>query len=470
LAGTVVLAEHINTHRRIIMSSNEAKKALLEKVVADGVKFISFQFIEIMGTVKSVTITAGQLEGALKEGVGFDGGSVEGFATVYESDMVLHPDVNTYCLLPWEPEERRTARIICDVYSSDGQPFVGDPRYILRRAIAAAAEMGYTYNVGSELEFILFKMDGNPSMSPVPHDVGGYTDFMPRDLASASAVLADIVAALQSMGLGVERTHHEVSPGQYEIDISYADALTSADNAVTSRYTVQAVAAAHGLYATFMPKPITGVNGSGMHIHQSLATTAGENAFYDPDDKYRLSQAAYSFIAGQLEHARALSAVIAPTVNSYKRLTSGYEAPVYICWGQLNRSALIRIPLNLSDHKGATRAELRCPDWLCNPYLAFAVMLQAGLDGIRRGLTPPPPVEEDAYHLSDSRMKELDIVTLPASLGEAISEIERDKVLQEALGEHAYKVFLRAKKAEWEEYRIHVTDWELRRYLGVLLR
>jgi glutamine synthetase len=450
------------------MSSSEAKKALLEKVVADGVKFVSFQFIDVMSTVKSVTITAGQLEGALERGVGFDGGSVEGFATVYESDMTLHPDVNTYCLLPWEPEERRTARMICDVYSSDGQPFVGDPRHILQRAIAAAAEMGYTYNVGSELEFFLLKMDGTPSMSLVPHDVGGYTDFMPRDLVSASAVLGDIVAALQSMGMGVERTHHEVSPGQYEIDISYADALTSADNAVTSRYTVQAVAAAHGLYATFMPKPISRINGSGMHIHQSLATAAGENAFYDPNDKYRLSQVAYSFIAGQLEHARALSAVVAPTVNSYKRLTSGYEAPVYICWGQLNRSALIRIPLYLPGHGDSTRAELRCPDCLCNPYLAFATMLQAGLDGIRRGLTPPPPVEEDAYHLSDSRMKELDIVTLPASLGEAIIEIERDKVLQEALGEHAYEVFHRAKVAEWEEYRIHVTDWELRRYLGGL--
>ncbi|MEE9490869.1 MAG: type I glutamate--ammonia ligase [Dehalococcoidia bacterium] len=452
------------------MSSSEAKKALLEKAVADGVKFISFQFTDIMGTTKSVTITAGQLEGALKKGIGFDGGSIKGFATVYESDMVLHPDVNTYCLLPWEPEERRTARMICDVYSSDGQPFEGDPRYILERAIAAAAEMGYTYNVGSELEFFLFKMDGNPSMSHVPHDVGGYCDFMPRDLVSASAVLGDIVTTLQSMGMGVERTHHEVSAGQYEIDISYADALTSADNAVTSRYTVQAVAAAHGLYATFMPKPITGVNGTGMHIHQSLATTAGENAFYDPDDKYRLSQAAYSFIAGQLEHARALSAVVAPTVNSYKRLTSGYEAPVYICWGQFNRSALIRIPLYSPGHKDSTRAELRCPDCLCNPYLAFAAMLQAGLDGIRRGLTPPPPVEEDAYHLSDSRMKELDMATLPASLEEAIDEIERDKVLREALGEHAYEFFIRAKRAEWEDYRTHVTDWELRRYLGVLLR
>ena len=450
------------------MTSSEAQETLMEKARADGVKFISLQYTDVHSTVKCVTITAGQLEGALERGVGFDGGSVEGFATVYDSDMMLHPDVNTYCLLPWEPEERRTARMICDVYSSDGQPFVGDPRFILRRALAAAAEMGYTYNVGSELEFFLLRMDGNSSMRPVPHDLGGYTDFMPRDLTSASAVLGDIVAALQGMGMEVERTHHEVSPGQYEIDISYADALTSADHAMAARYTVQAVAAAHGLYATFMPKPIARVNGTGMHIHQSLATAAGENAFYDPSDEYSLSQPAYSFIAGQLEHARALSAVVAPTVNSYKRLTSGYEAPVYICWGQHNRSALIRIPLHIPGHGEATRAELRCPDCLCNPYLAFATMLQTGLDGIRRGLTPPPPVDEDAYHLSDSRMKELGIVTLPSSLGEAINELQGDKVLQEALGEHTYEVFLRAKKAEWDDYRIHVTDWELKRYLGGL--
>lgn len=449
------------------MSSSEEKKALMEKAVADGVKFISFQFIDFMGIVKSVTITAGELEGALEKGVGFDGGSIEGFSTVYESDMQLHPDLKTYCLLPWEPEERRTARIICDVYSSDGQPFEGDPRYILKRAVAAAKEMGFTYNVGSELEFFLFKMDGNASMSSTPHDAGGYCDFMPRDLVSASAVLGDIIAALQSMGMGVERTHHEVSPGQYEIDISYTDALTSADHAVTSRYTVQAIAAAHGLYATFMPKPISRINGSGMHIHQSFATAAGDNAFFDPGDKYKLSKEAYGFIAGQMEHARALSALVAPTVNSYKRLTSGYEAPVYICWGQHNRSALIRIPLYLPGHEYATRVELRCPDGLCNPYLAFAVMLQTGLDGIRRGLTPPPPVDEDAYHLTDSRMKELNIVTLPASLGEAIDEIERDKVLQEALGEHVFEVFTKAKKAEWDDYRIEVTEWELRKYLGL---
>jgi glutamine synthetase len=448
------------------MSSSEARKALLEKVMADGVKFISLQFTDILGTIKSVTITPRRLEEAVEKGVWFDGSSIEGFARIYESDMVLHPDVNTYRLLPWEPTERRRARIICDVYSPDGQPFEGDPRYILKRAIAATAEMGYTYNVGPELEFFLFKMDEEPQIRPVPHDVGGYFDFSPRDLAST--VRGDIVTALQGLGMEVETSHHEVATGQHEIDIRYADALTSADNTMTLRYTIKAVAAPHGLYATFMPKPIFGINGSGMHTHQSLFTTAGENAFYDPDDKYRLSKVAYSFIAGQMEHARALSAVVAPTVNSYKRLTPGYEAPVYICWGQVNRSALIRIPCYLPGREDSTRAELRCPDPSCNPYLAFAVMLQAGLDGIRRGLTPPPPVEEDVYDFDDSQLKELNIATLPGTLEEAIDELERDELLKTALAPHTYQLYIEAKRREWDEYRIQVTDWELARYLQTL--
>ncbi|MDH4209457.1 MAG: type I glutamate--ammonia ligase [Anaerolineae bacterium] len=448
------------------MNSNEANKALLEKVAADGVKFISLQFTDIVGTIKSVTITPGRLEEAVEKGIWFDGSSIEGFARIYESDMVLHPDVNTYRLLPWEPAERRRARIICDVYSPDGQPFEGDPRYILKRAIAAAAEMGYTYNVGPELEFFLFKMDEEPQIRPVPHDVGGYFDFSPRDLAST--VRGDIVITLQDMGMAVETSHHEGATGQHEIDIRYADALTSADNTMTLRYTVKAIAATHGLYATFMPKPIFGINGSGMHTHQSLFTTAGENALYDPDDKYRLSKVAYSFIAGQMEHARALSAIVAPTVNSYKRLTPGYEAPVYICWGQVNRSALIRIPRYLPGREDSTRAELRCPDPSCNPYLAFAVMLQAGLDGIRRGLTPPPPVEEDVYDFDDFRLKELNIATLPGTLEEAVNELERDDLLKTALGPHTYQLYIEAKRGEWDEYRIQVTDWEIARYLQTL--
>jgi len=447
------------------MSSSDAK-ALLEKVAADGVKFISLQFTDIVGTIKSVTITPGRLEEAVEKGIWFDGSSIEGFARIYESDMVLHPDVNTYRLLPWEPAERRRARIICDVYSPDGQPFEGDPRYILKRAIAAAAEMGYTYNIGPELEFFLFKMDEEPQIRPVPHDVGGYFDFSPRDLAAT--VRGDIVITLQDMGMAVETSHHEGATGQHEIDIRYADALTSADNTMTLRYTVKAIAAAHGLYATFMPKPIFGINGSGMHTHQSLFTSAQENAFYDPDDRYRLSQVAYSFIAGQMEHARALSAVVAPTVNSYKRLTPGYEAPVYICWGQINRSALIRIPRYLPGREDSTRAELRCPDPSCNPYLAFAVMLQAGLDGIRRGLTPSPPVEEDVYDFDDYRLKELDIATLPGTLEEAIDALERDDLLRTALGPHTYQRYIEAKRGEWDAYRIQVTDWEIARYLQTL--
>jgi len=442
------------------------KQEVLERVKEDDVRFVSLQFTDIVGTIKNVTIPVGRLEEVIEKGVWFDGSSVEGFARIYESDMVLRPDVNTYRLLPWEPQARKVARIICDVHRPDGEPFEGDPRYILKRAIGAAEERGYLCNVGPELEFFLFKMNAEPKIRPVPHDVGGYFDFSPRDLASQ--VRGDITLALESMGMEVEMEHHEVATGQHEIDIRYADALTSADNVMTMRYTVKAVAATHGLYATFMPKPIFGINGSGMHTHQSLVTTVGENAFYDPDDKYRLSKAAYSFIAGQMEHARALSAVVAPTVNSYKRLTPGYEAPVYICWGQINRSALIRIPRYLPGREDSTRAELRCPDPSCNPYLAFAVMLQAGLDGIRRELTPPPPVEEDVYDFDFSRLKELDIATLPGTLEEAINAIERDRVLQEALGEHAYKAFIRAKRVEWEDYRIQVTDWELSRYLEIL--
>jgi glutamine synthetase len=437
---------------------------VLEKVEADDVKFISLQFTDVVGTIKNVTIPVGRLEEAIEKGVWFDGSSVEGFARIYESDMVLMPDVNTYCLLPWEPQARKVARIICDVHRPDGEPFEGDPRYILKRAVRAAEERGYRYNVGPELEFFLFKMDSEPKMRPVPHDVGGYFDFSPRDLASQ--VRGDIAVTLEGLGMEVEMAHHEVATAQHEIDIRYADALTSADNVMTLRYTVKAVSQTFGLYATFMPKPIFGVNGSGMHTHQSIYNTSdGENAFFDPSDKYKLSKTAYAFMAGQIEHVRALAAIVAPTVNSYKRLTPGYEAPVYVCWGQINRSALIRIPRYSPGREQSTRLELRCPDPSCNPYLAFAAMLWAGLDGIERGLRPPLPVEENVYNFDDAKLRELDIATLPSTLREAIDELETDEVLQRGLGEHAYQAFVRAKKAEWDEYRIQVTDWELDRYL-----
>jgi glutamine synthetase len=438
---------------------------LLRQVESDHVKFISLQFTDILGTIKSVTIPAGQLARAIDRGIWFDGSSIEGFARICESDMVLRPDIDTYCVLPWEPLERRRARIICDLYSPDGQPFAGDPRYILRQALAQARDMGYVYNTGAELEFFLFKRNDHP-LHPVPHDVGGYFDFSPRDLASS--VRGDIVTTLEAMGMEVEMTHHEVATGQHEIDIRFDEALTSADNVITMRYTIKAIAAAHDLYATFMPKPIFGVNGSGMHTHQSLFTPVGENAFFDSNDRYQLSSLAYHFIAGQIAHARALAAVVAPTVNSYKRLTPGYEAPVYVCWARVNRSALIRIPSYLAGNTNSARAELRCPDPSANPYLAFAAMLVAGLDGIRRQLAPPLPVEEDVYHFDDSRLCELNIATLPGTLEEALNALEQDKVIQEALGEHAYRAFMRAKRTEWDEYRIQVTDWELKRYLQAL--
>ncbi len=447
------------------------QKELLERVGSDEVAFVSLQFTDILGTIKSVTIPTSGLKEALEKGVWFDGSSIQGFARIYESDMVLHPDANTYSVLPWGTPDRRQARIICDVYQPNGEPFPGDPRHILRRARARAEAMGYTYNAGPELEFFLFKKSNHENdvsipLRPVPHDVGGYFDFSPRDLASA--VRVDIMRALTSFGMEAETAHHEVATAQHEIDIRFADALTAADNVVTLRYTIKAVAAAHDLYATFMPKPILGINGSGMHTHQSLFDAQGRNVFFDAQDRYNLSPVAYRFIAGQLAHARALAAVVAPTVNSYKRLTPGYEAPVYVCWARINRSALIRVPSYSPGREQSTRAELRCPDPSANPYLAFAVILAAGLDGIERDLEAPEPIEEDVYHFDDRRQAELGIASLPGTLEEALDELEKDETIKEALGEHAYTAFMRAKRAEWDEYRIQVTDWELNRYLETL--
>lgn len=447
------------------MKLEDAKKELLARATADGSRFVHLQFTDILGTVKSTPIPLGRLRDSLERGTWFDGSSIEGFGRIYESDMFLMPDPATYRLLPWTSPERCTARIICDVYGPDGQPFEGDPRHILRRAVAEVNKEGYTYCTGAELEFFLFRKDGD-RVTPVSYDVGSYFDFSPLD--SASIVCEEIALALEAMGMEVEMTHHEVAPAQHEIDIRFTDALASADNTITVKYTVKAIAAAHDLYATFMPKPIFGVNGSGMHTHQSLFDAQGNNAFYDPADRYHLSRLAYSFIAGQMAHARSLAALVAPTVNSYKRLVPGYEAPAYICWGQINRSALIRIPRTSPGQEQFTRAELRCPDPSCNPYLAFAAMLWAGLDGIRRGLQPPPPVEEDVYHFDDSRLKALAIATLPGSLAEALNELEQDPLLQDALGPHTSQRFLEIKRAEWDAYRIYVTPWELERYLEVL--
>ncbi len=442
------------------------KKALLDQVKADGVSFISLQFTDIIGNIKSVTIPVGRLEEALERGVWFDGSSIYGFARICEADMFLVPDPNTYRVLPWSHADRLRARLLCDVHGPDGDPFVGDPRTVLKRAVAQMEELGYTMNCGPELEFFLFNQNSGGATQAVPNDVVGYFDFSPRD--KAQVVRSDIVKALEAMGMEVEASHHEVAAGQHEIDFKYADALTAADNAISFKYTVKAVAATYDLFATFMPKPVFGVNGSGMHVHQSLLNADGQNVFYDAKGLFRLSDVAQHFIAGQLAHAKALAAVVAPTVNSYKRLVPGYEAPVYICWAQLNRSAMIRIPRYSPGREDSTRAELRCPDPSCNPYLAFAAMLAAGLDGIKNKLSPPSPVSDDVYGYSPAELSEHEIETLPGTLGDALEALAADKVIRNALGEHVYEVFHRAKSAEWDEYRIQVTEWERERYLEML--
>lgn len=440
-------------------------REVIEQAIKDDVVFISLQFTDIQGTVKSVSIPVNQVEEALERGIWFDGSSIEGFARIQEADMFLKPDPRSYAVLPWSSPERRRARLICDVYGTDGRPFVGDPRSVLKRAVASAAELGLTYNCGPEVEFFLFTSDRG-STDPVPHDVAGYFDFSPRD--KAQIVRSDIVRALVDLGIDVEASHHEVAAGQHEIDFEYADAVTAADNVMTFKFTVKAIAATHGLLATFMPKPIFGINGSGMHTHQSCLDMNGDNVFFDPDGQFKLSEIARQFIAGQLKHAKALSAIVAPSVNSYKRLVPGYEAPVYICWAQINRSALIRVPRYSAGREDSTRVELRCPDPSCNPYLAFAAMLEAGLDGIRNQLSPAPPVSDDVYEYSDSDLAERGIDLLPGTLTEALETLAQDGVIRNALGEHVYGVFHRAKLAEWEEYRLQVTDWERRRYLETL--
>ena len=438
-------------------------KDIMDKMKNENVKLVEMQFADVIGSVKSVTIPHHKLEEALERGLWFDGSSIEGFTRIFESDMMLRPDLSSFQIIPWKSQNgHKTARLICDVYMPDGKPFEGDPRYILRRAVKKAEEMGFNYYVGPELEFFLFKPDGNGKIIPAPHDVAGYFDFPPRDLASE--VRTDIIFNLEQLGLEVEAAHHEVAYGQHEIDFKYGGALSTADNVMTFKYTAKSIAAAHGLYASFMPKPIFGINGSGMHVHQSLFSE-GKNAFYDSKDKYKISDTARHFIAGRLKHARALSAILAPTVNSYKRLVPGYEAPVYISWGQTNRSALIRIPRIASDRINSTRAELRCPDPSANPYLTFACMLMAGLEGIKSKATAPEPFEESLYELGIAEIEKRGIRTLPGSLIEAVEELQKDALLKETLGKHTYEKFIDAKKEEWDEFRLRVTEWEIERYL-----
>ena len=439
-------------------------KELSSRIDDDQVQFLSLQFTDVTGAVKSLDIPISRLKEAVAEGIWFDGSSVEGFARIQESDMRLMPDLDTYAVLPWSPVESRRARIFCDIYLPDGSPFLGDPRGVLKNILRQIESKGWTFNVGPEPEFFLFKHNGPTSIHPVPHDVGGYFDFSATD--DAVRVRTQLMAALGTMGLVVEMGHHEVALGQHEIDFEYADALKAADNILTLKYTVKAIAAQHGLIASFMPKPIFGINGSGMHCHQSLFDDQGNNLFFDANDQYNLSQLAYGFIAGQLEHARALSAVVAPTVNSYKRLVPGYEAPVYVGWAQINRSALIRTPLYAPGREKSIRAELRCPDPSANPYLALAAMLAAALDGVQRELEAPRPLNEiNVYDLTREERVEMNIAELPGSLAEALKILDENQVIKDALGPVIYDSFRRAKCAEVDEYRTRVTDWEVARYL-----
>ena len=425
------------------------------------IKFIRLQFSDVLGVTKNVAIPVQQLTKALDGEMMFDGSSIEGFVRIEESDMYLRPDPNTFTIFPWNNKEGATARLICDIYNPDGTPFAGCPRNTLRRAIAQAAQLGFSLNAGPEAEFFLFLKDSEGRPTTIPHDSGGYFDLMPVDMGEAAR--RDMVLTLQEMGFEVEASHHEVAPGQHEIAFKYADALTTADNIATFKLVVRTIAMQHGLHATFMPKPIFGLAGSGMHTHQSLFKD-GENAFYDPSQPSQLSKIARYYVAGLLSHVKGFTAVTNPLVNSYKRLVPGFEAPVYIAWSERNRSPLVRIPARRGI---GTRIELRSPDPSCNPYLALAVTLSAGLDGIRKKLLPPAPVNQNIYEMNEEERHELGVETLPQTLGEALEELARSEVIREALGEHIYDRFMEAKTIEWTHYRTRVHQWELDNYLPV---
>jgi glutamine synthetase len=441
--------------------TNLSADELLALVEAHRVKFIDLQFTDVGGAVKNVTIPTKELAGTLNHGIWFDGSSIEGFARIAENDMYLVPDTSTFALLPWLVDNEVTARLICNIYTPDGQPFVGDPRAVLTRMLVAADSMGFVYNTGPEMEFFLIKPgEGGQLIPPWPQDSASYFD-QPIDMV-ATGLWRLVANTLSAIGIEAEAMHHEVANGQHEVDLRYADALKTADSTVAFRVVLKILAQQKGLYATFMPKPMRGISGSGMHVHQGLSYKAnGSNAFSDPGDAHGLSKTAKHFIAGQLAHARGMCAVLAPLVNSYKRL-GGYEAPIHITWGRINRSALIRIPR--AHTAESTRIELRCPDPSCNPYLAFAVMLGAGLDGIRRELQVPEAMEENVYAASDQPRKS-SLNVLPGSLDEAIEELEKDSVIREALGAHICERFISAKRLEWDDYRLEVTPWELTKYL-----
>ena len=439
------------------------KEYVLKLVKEHDVKFIRMWFTDILGFLKSFSITVEELEGALEEGMGFDGSSIEGFARIDESDMVAKPDPTTFTLLPWRPKEHRAvAKMFCDILEPDGTAHKGDPRWALKLALNRAKEMGYTYYVGPELEYFYFRSaEGKPEVL----DRGGYFDLTPLDVAHD--LRRETVLTLEEMGIGVEYSHHEVAPSQHEIDMRYTDALTMADSVMTYRLVVKEIALRNGVYATFMPKPIFGVNGSGMHTHISLFK-GEKNAFFDPHDQYHLSHEGKQFIAGLLAHAREICLVCSQWVNSYKRLVPGYEAPVYLSWALRNRSDLIRVPVYKPGREKATRIEFRSPDPACNPYLAFAVMLTAGLEGIEKNYECPPPVEQNVYEMTAEKRRERGIDSLPEDLGHAIELAENSPIVRRALGDHIFEKFIANKKMEWQEYRAQVHGFELERYLPVL--
>jgi glutamine synthetase len=439
------------------------REEIMQIIEDENVQFFRLQFVDIFGFMKNVALPKSQIEKALDGNIMFDGSSIDGFVRINESDMYLKPDYNTFTLLPWRNKDGvAAARIICDVHKSNGQPFEGCPRVNLKRVLAEAKELGYTMNVGTEAEFFLFEKDEEGLPTTVTSDVAGYFSLDPEDMGNDCR--REIIETLEKMGFEIEASHHEVAEGQHEINFKYADALTAADNTVTFKWVVKTIASRYGLYATFMPKPIFGINGSGMHTNQSLFNLDGTNAFFDESDSLQLSKVAYAYIAGALKNARAFAAVTNPLVNSYKRLVPGYEAPVYCAWSASNRSALIRIPAS----RGlSTRTEIRCPDPTCNPYLAFAMMLNAGLDGVKNNLTPPPGVNRDIFKMSPAQMAEEGIAVMPANLKEAVDELKANPLGKETLGPHIYEKYIEAKEKEWDSFRTAVTEWEIDEYLSV---
>jgi glutamine synthetase len=432
------------------------------RVVRDKeVSFIQIWFTDILGVLKSFSIRPSELEEAMSEGMGFDGSSIEGFSRIEESDMIAKPDPSTFQVLPWRPDEKPVARMFCDILQPDGSPYPGDPRYALKRMLAKAAEKGFTSYLGPELEFFYFANNAGTEVL----DQGGYFDAPPLD--GGNDLRRHTIFALESMGVRIEYSHHEVADSQHEIDMRYDEAMRMADKTMTMKATVKAVAMINGVYATFMPKPIFGINGSGMHTHQSLFQ-GNKNAFHDASDQYNLSAIGKSYIAGLLKHAREITGICSQWVNSYKRLVPGYEAPVYVAWSRRNRSALVRVPMYKPGKEAATRCEYRAPDPACNPYLAFTVMLAAGLKGIEKNYVLPEPVEVDIYHLSQAERKKMGIQELPGSLHEAITEVEKSALVKEALGDHIFNKFLENKKIEWDAFRMHVSDYEIERYLPIL--